>query len=263
MQVVILCGGKGTRLKELTENTPKPLIPIGGRPMVWHIMRLYIHYGFFEFILPVGYKQEAFKQYFMNAGALHNDIRIYQTLEGDRGVDLLTWREPSSNVIIADTGLETLKGARLKRIEQYIDDDDDTFLVTYGDGLADVNIAALLMFHEAHGGIGTITGVHPRSKFGELEYDADNRISRIREKPKENGRLTNGGFMVFNKKIFNYLYKYKNCDLEVGPLEKLAQDKELFVYPHDGFWKNADTLKDIGEFQELWDGGDPPWKVWS
>ena len=260
MQVIILCGGTGTRMKELTELTPKPLIPIGGRPLLWHIIKHYMHYNFFEFILALGYRQESFKMYFTNFDELNNDITIYH--DDMIGTPKILYHsiDTSFNITLADTGLNTLKGARLKRVEKYVT--DDTFMVTYGDGLSDINLKALLAFHKRHGKLATITGVHPKSKFGEIWYLKDGRVTSIKEKPQENDRLTNGGFMVFNKGVFNYLYPKEDCDLEIGPFERLAKDKELFVYNHTGFWKNADTLKDIGELQDMWDTGNPPWQRW-
>jgi len=260
MQVVILCGGTGTRMKELTELTPKPLIPIGGRPLVWHIMKQYMYYNFFEFVLALGYKQEAFKMYFTHFDELNNDITVYRDIVGTQKV-VHHSADIACKVTLADTGRHTLKGARLKRIEKYIT--DDTFMVTYGDGLSDINLSDLLAFHQSHGKLATLTGIHPRSKFGEIQHRGSGRVSSIKEKPKENGRLTNGGFMVFNKGIFNYLYPAADCDLEVGPFMKLVADKELFVYKHTGFWKSADTLKDIGELQDMWDAGNPPWQRWG
>jgi len=255
MQVAVLCGGTGTRMQEVTELTPKPLVPIGGKPMLWHIMHLYMHYGFHEFVLALGFKQETFKMYFTHFNSINHTTKIYNDLMGDMRV---SHPEGVTNmdVTLVDTGLNTLKGERLRQLSKHIK--DDTFLLTYGDGLSDVNLLDLVKFHQIHGCIGTITGVRTQSKFGEIEHYKDGRISKIVEKPKD-GMLTNGGFMVFNRKVFNYLWK--GCDLEVGPLERLARDGELYVYEHKGFWKNADTMKDIGELQAMWDIGETPWLV--
>lgn len=248
MQVIILAGGTGTRMQEITEITPKALIPIGGKPMIWHIMQLYMAQGFDEFILALGYKQEMFKMYFSHYRDINYDVKM-GFLNPVYYDDTYT---PS--VILTDTGLSSLKGERLRQLKKYVK--DDTFMLTYGDGVSNVNLNYLLSFHQKHGKIGTITGVHTASKFGDINRDPGNRVLQLREKPKSNS-LTNGGFMVFNKGIFDYLDE--GCDLEIGPLEKLAADSELYVYEHRGFWQNADTMKDIGELQEIWDEGNPPW----
>lgn len=258
MQVVILAGGTGTRLKEMTEFLPKPLIPIGGRPFIWHIMNWYSSFGHTDFILSLGYKQEKFKSYFMHLDAFNSDITVYR----NKGIEPeAVYHDPLGpgwKITLADTGPDTLKGARLARVKKYIK--TSSFMVTYGDGIADINIRALLTYHNSHSGIGTLTGVHPVARFGEIVHKKG-RITAFAEKPLDTRNLMNGGFMVFNQQIFNYLNTNKTCDLEVGPLEMLAKDDGLYVYQHKGFWKNMDTLKDVGELQNLWESGEAPWST--
>lgn len=249
MQVVILCGGTGTRLKEQTEFVPKPLVPIGGKPMIWHIMNQYSRYGHNDFILALGYKQEAFKDYFANFDRAHRDV-VYDMRDGR------IWYEdsrPPWRVTLSDTGENTLKGGRIKRIESYID--DDNFLLTYGDAVSNIHIADLIDFHYSHGKIVTITGVHPPPRFGELFHNGG-VVTKYKEKP-DSEQLINGGFMVLRKNIFKYLDA--SCDFEHGPLEEMAKMGQLMVYPHKGFWKCMDTLNDMVELQRLWDSGKAEW----
>ena len=257
MQVCLLCGGTGTRLRDASELTPKALVPIGGIPMIIHIMRIYSHFGHNKFILALGYKQEAFKHYFYNYEIINNDIEL------EIGRPILEYHIHGTNgrgwvVTLVDTGENTLKGGRLKRIEKYIT--GDTFMCTYGDAVANIDINALLTFHRSHGRIATLTGINPISKFGEMKHD-HGRVIEYSEKPQDDGCLTNGGFFVFNRKIFNYLAE--DGDLEIGPLEEFAKEGELFVYHHQGFWKSLDTPKDLGELQNIWNSGNVPWKLWS
>lgn len=249
-QVLILCGGTGTRLKEQTEFVPKPLIPIGGRPILWHIMQHYSHYGHNEFVLALGYKQELFKDYFIDFAKKNCDM-MFDMKEGDMwNVPLPPWK-----VTLCDTGENTLKGGRIKRSEKYIDGE---FLMTYGDAVSDVNIDELLAFHRSHGKMITITGVHPPPRFGEILHK-DGLITSYREKP-QNEALANGGFMVVGYDVFNYLDN--ECDFEHGPLEEIAAKGEVMVYHHKGFWKCMDNLNDMIELQKLWDAGKPPWRIW-
>lgn len=256
MQVVILAGGTGTRLKEMTEFLPKPLIPIGGKPLIWHIMSWYASFGHTEFILSLGYKQEKFKAYFSHLDMFNSDITIRRNEGGESEAVYHDPLGPGWKITLADTGPDTLKGARLARVRRYVT--DSPFMMTYGDGISDINLDSLLVYHSSHGKTGTITGIHPVSKFGEIIH-ADGKVTAFKEKPVNAGSLTNGGFMVFTDKVFGYLSKNKNCDLEIGPFELLAGDDELRVYQHSGFWKNMDTLKDVGELQHLWDSGQAPW----
>lgn len=258
MKVVILCGGRGTRLKEETEFRPKPLVRIGNKPVLWHIMKIYAHYGFKDFILCLGYKGDMIKEYFLNYEIMNSDFTIQ--LGNRNNIQFHSnHQEEDWNVTLADTGERAQTGARIKRIEKYID--GDSFMVTYGDGVASLNIKELLNFHKAHKKIGTMTGVHPSSRFGELVIK-DNQVLQFNEKPQVKEGLINGGFFVFNKEFFNYLKENDNCYLERRPLEKLAKESELMVYPLDGFWQCVDTYRELELLNNLWQSPNPPWKVW-
>lgn len=260
MQVVILCGGLGTRLREETEFRPKPMVNIGERPILWHIMKIYACFGFNDFILALGYKGEMIKEYFYHYEIMNNDVEIELGKQNQFRCygchDESGWK-----VLLANTGEKTLKGARLKRIEQYIH--SDTFMMTYGDGVANVDIKSLLNFHLSHGKIATMTAINPASRFGELKLD-DNKVLSFREKPKNSeGSFVNGGFFVFNRKIFDYLTPDDDCDLEYGPLEVIAKQGELMVYKHHGFWACMDTLRDMEALNKLWYQNKAGWKIWS
>jgi len=252
MNVVIMCGGTGTRLKEQTEFLPKPLIPIGPYPMVLHIMKIYAYYGFKDFVLALGYKQDAFKQYFSHFDVIHNDITI-----GPSGIRYHQPQDYDWRITLADTGVDTIKSLRLLKVRKYVT--GDMFFLSYGDGVADINLADLLAYHRSHGKIATVTGIHPTSRFGEIQYDGVGRVTKFAEKPQD-GCITSGGFFVFNKEIFEHLYE--GYDLEECTLVKLAEMGELMIYKHEGFWSCMDTLKDMGVLQNLWNEGNPPWAVW-
>ena len=254
--VVILSGGMGTRLREMTEFLPKPLIPIGGIPIIVHIMKLYSHYGFKNFVLALGHKQEMFKQYFAHYDLINNDCTILKGryMSGNCNDSYGN----SWNVTMVDTGENTMKGGRLKRVEKYIK--EDTFMCTYGDGLSDINLQKLLSFHQSHGKIATITGVHPIPRFGEIHRE-ESKVISFSEKPQNDDCLISGGYMVFNRKVFDYLTEDVWCDLEIGPLELLAAKGELQVYHHKGYWQCLDTMKDMGEIQKEWETGRARWKV--
>ena len=258
--VVILCGGFGARIHEETEQKPKPMVEIGNKPILWHIMKTYAQYNFKDFILCLGYKGEVIKNYFLNYSALNRDFTVKL---GKRDVHFLN-DSPESDweVTLADTGLEAMTGARIKRIEKYIDTDD--FMVTYGDGVADINIDELVSFHQSHGKIGTVTGVHYLSRFGEMVVD-DRKVAKFAEKPWTYGHegIINGGFFVFKKDFFKYLWNGDDCTLEKEPLENLAADGELMVYHHKGFWQCLDTFREKQLLNELWDSGQARWRVWT
>lgn len=254
MKVVIFCGGLGTRMKEETEYRPKPMVEIGGRPILWHIMKMYSHYGFNDFILCLGYKGEMIKEYFYNYEVLNNDFTIEL---GNRKVEFLnTHEEAGWRVTLVDTGRYTLKGVRLKRIEKYID--SDTFMVTYGDGVANINLRDLLAFHNNHGKIATLTGVMPPSRFGTLSIDK-NKVIKFIEKPQTIEGVINGGFFVFDKRILDYLTGDDSCDLEIGTLDKLAEEGELMVYKHLWDWMCMDTIRDLEYLNKLWASGKAFW----
>ncbi|MHB8627836.1 MAG: glucose-1-phosphate cytidylyltransferase [Aggregatilineales bacterium] len=256
--VVILCGGKGTRLREETEYKPKPMVEIGGRPILWHIMKLYAHYGFRQFILCLGYRASAIKDYFLNYEAMNNDFTIHLgtkhklSFENDH-------EEQGFKVTLVDTGLETMTGARIKRIEPYIT--GDTFMVTYGDGLADVHIDDIFQFHQTHGKLATLVATQPPSRFGILDLSEASQVMRFREKVRND--WINGGFFVFNRQVFNYLDADPGCILEQAPLERLAADEQLMAYRHDGFWIGMDTFREYEMLNSMWASGKAPWAVWQ
>lgn len=256
MQVVILCGGKGTRMREETEYRPKPLVPVGGKPILWHIMKIYSSYGINDFILCTGYKSEMIKQYFMEMYWRNNDFTLH--INGDNRIDFHTVEKENWNVTIIDTGLETLTGGRIKQIEKYIK--EDNFLMTYGDGVCDVDIAKLIKFHQNMDRAATLTGVHPISPFGLIEVE-NGIVRAFKEKPVLKD-VINGGYMVLNKKVFNY-FPEKDCMFEEEPLRRLAEDGQLAVYEHNGFWTAIDTFKDIEKVNKMWESGETLWKVWE
>ncbi|MCY6482751.1 glucose-1-phosphate cytidylyltransferase [Clostridium aestuarii] len=254
MKVVILCGGKGTRMREETEYRPKPLVNIGGKPIIWHIMKIYSYFGFNDFILCLGYKGEMIKQYFMEMYWRNNDITLNIT---NNNLICNNLKEEQWNITMVDTGFETLTGGRIKKIKEYIEEDE--FMLTYGDGLSNVNINKLLEYHKKKGKIATLTGVHPTSPFGILKFK-DGIVTSFSEKPVLKD-IINGGFMVLNKKIFNY-FPEDDCAFEEEPLKNLSKANELAVYEHKGFWTAIDTFKDVQRLNKLCESGDTPWKVW-
>ncbi|MFH1539121.1 MAG: glucose-1-phosphate cytidylyltransferase [bacterium] len=258
MNTVILCGGLGTRLREETEFRPKPMVYIGDRPILWHIMKIYARYGHTDFILALGYRGEMIKNYFCHYEILNNDV----TIELGRSDEICFHRthdESGWKITHADTGEKALKGARLKRVEKYLD--GDTFMLTYGDGVADINIDDLVSFHKSHGKLATVTGLNAASRFGRLKIDGD-KVVEFREKPKTAKAFINGGFFVFNREILDYLNPDDGCDLEYGPLEQVARDGEMMVFKHTGFWACMDTLRDVDYLNKLWSEGNAAWKVW-
>jgi glucose-1-phosphate cytidylyltransferase len=257
--VVILAGGFGTRLREQTEFIPKPMVPIGTRPILWHIMEIYSHYGFKRFIICLGYKGEIIKEYFLHYRFRSNDFTINLGNHEDVTIHS-SHSEEDWQVTLADTGLKSMTGARIKLIEKYID--TKYFLLTYGDGVAAIDIKKLVEFHLSHGRIATITGVRPLSRFGEFIMEG-NRVVEFEEKPQVRKGMINGGFFVFNQEVFSYLKEDKQCTLEREPLERLAKDGQLMVYHHTDFWQCMDTLRDVNLLNEYWESGNPPWKVWK
>ena len=257
--VIILCGGKGSRLSEETVLKPKPMIEIGGKPILWHIMKHYSCYGYHRFILALGYKGEYVKNYFYNYRIFSNDFTIEMHPEKEPQIHGLS-DESHWEITLVDTGLNTLKGGRIKRLERYVK--SDNFHLTYGDGVSNINLNELDRFHMKHGNIGTITGVHPPSRFGEMVIEGDNVI-HFEEKPQLSTGIINGGFFVFNRKFFDYLTSDDKCDFEFGPLQRIASEKELKVFKHDGFWQCMDTIRERDYLNSLWESGSPPWKIWD
>jgi glucose-1-phosphate cytidylyltransferase len=256
--VLILCGGHGTRLREETEYRPKPMVEVGGRPMLWHIMQIYAAQGFRRFVLLTGYKGHVIKDYFLRYEALHRDFTITLgrpdslTYHGDHPDD--GWQ-----VTVLDTGLDTMTGARIKQAERYVT--GDRFMVTYGDGVADIDLGALLAHHQRAARLATVTGVRPPARFGELVVEGD-RVAEFSEKPQIQQGLINGGFFVFERAAFDYLDRDPGCVLEKAPLERLAADGQLTVYQHDRFWRCMDTYRDLQALNQLWDQREAPWKTW-
>jgi len=257
MKTVILCGGKGTRLKEETEYRPKPLVEIGGKPILWYIMKIYSHQGFKDFILCLGYKGNMIKEYFLNLREMSNDFTL--DLVNNKKVYLNKFDELVGNVSFVNTGLNSLTGLRIAKIKKYIGDDEDFFL-TYGDGVGDIDLNKLYEHHKKMGKVATITSVKPPHKFGLIEIN-EGLITKFDEKPRRVDTQINGGFMVFNKRIFDYLPEDKNCILEQEPFRKLVQDGQLAAYEHDGSWKCMDTQKDVDELNKTHRGA--PWKIWD
>lgn len=258
MKIVILCGGLGTRLREETEFRPKPMVNIGNKPILWHIMKIYAHYGYKDFVLCLGYKGDIIRDYFYHYEVMNSDITV--NLGHPKKINILqNNKENDWHVTLADTGQKSLKGARLKKIEKYITEDE--FMVTYGDGISDINIDSLLKFHRSHGKMATLSGVSPASQFGELKINGS-QITSFTEKPDIASSFINGGFFIFNKKIFNYLSVDDDCDLEIGALEKIANQGQLMIYKHKGFWACMDTLRDMDYLNDLWQE-DRPWAIWE
>lgn len=256
MKVVILAGGLGTRLAEETEVRPKPMVEIGGKPLVWHIMRLYGHYGFNEFFIALGYKGEIIKRFFLDDPSLCADTTI----------DLAHHKVETENseceewvVHLRNTGLETNTGGRIKRLEPWLK--DETFMITYGDGVSNVNLVNLLTFHRAHGRLVTVTAVRPPARFGGLIFDGD-LVKEFTEKPQIGEGWINGGFMVCEPGIFEYLTG-DDCSLEANALEKLAPEGQLAAYRHEGFWQCMDTPRDKRLLESLWHERQAPWRVWE
>ena len=252
MKVVLLAGGLGTRLAEETESRPKPMVEIGGKPILWHLMNLYSNAGYSEFIVACGYRQEIIKDYFRSLYATANDL----TVDFSTGaVDVtVRWRN-NWKIHVVDTGLNTMTGGRIKRLQELIG--NETFLCTYGDGLASIDIAALVSFHRQQGRTATVTAVHPPARFGVLEIDRE-RVSSFSEKPQASEGWINGGFFVFEPALFDRI-SGDDVLLEQEPLMGLARDGEMSAYLHDGFWQPMDTLRDRRHLEDLWATGNPPW----
>jgi glucose-1-phosphate cytidylyltransferase len=258
MRVVILCGGLGTRMREETEFRPKPLVDIGGRPVLWHIMKGFAHHGLRSFVLCVGYKGEMIKEYFLNYEAMRRDFTVRLgrghrvEYHGDDGDD-------DFEVTVADTGAATMTGGRVRRAARYLD--GEHFVVTYGDGVSDIDVTKLVAFHRAHGRLATISAHRPSTRFGVMDLDGDGRVREFLEKPLSD-RWASMGYFVFHRSVLDLL-DGDDCVLERGPLESLAQRGELVAYRHDGFFFPMDTYREYRALNELWEHGAAPWKVWG
>lgn len=261
MKTVILCGGRGTRIRDVADNIPKPMIPVGDLPILWHLMKYYAHGGHHEFVLCLGYKGEVIKDFFLNYKTRTSDFSL--TLGQDHDIQFHTSnREAHWRVTLVDTGRDAMTGARIRKIERYIDGDENFFL-TYGDGLADVDLKKLVQFHRSHGKIMTLSGVHPTGRFGEIISDANGQVVEFNEKPLASGGRVSGGFFVCRKEIFKYLDSREDLIFEQGPLNQLAKDRQLMVYEHNGFWQPMDTYRDYAALNSLVAGGKAPWILWK
>ncbi|MFA4955756.1 MAG: glucose-1-phosphate cytidylyltransferase [Candidatus Methanoperedens sp.] len=256
MKTVILAGGFGTRLSEYTDIIPKPMVEIGGQPILWHIMNIYAHYGYKDFVIALGYKGEVIKDYFLNYYSLKSDFTI-DLSNGSANYNrkkTVDWK-----VTLVDTGSSSMTGGRVKRLEEYIG--EGTFMLTYGDGVANIDIAKLVEFHSKHGKMATITAVHPAARFGELVLSKENNVMSFKEKPQTTQGWINGGFFVLEPEFLD-LIEGDSTVLEEGPLESTARSGQLKAYLHDGFWQCMDTVRDKNVLEELWQTGKARWKVW-
>jgi glucose-1-phosphate cytidylyltransferase len=258
LKTIILCGGQGTRLREETEYRPKPLVDVGGKPILWHIMKIYAHYGFRDFVLCLGYRGQMIKEYFLNYEAMNNDFTVCLGKP-----DSIVYHESHPkldfNVTLADTGQDTMTGGRVRRVARYVN--DDLFMVTYGDGVADIDIGELVKFHQSHGKLATISTMRPSSRFGVMDIDSQGVVTRFVEKPQLDG-WANCGFFVFHRKVFDLL-DGDHCILEQQPLERLATEGQLAAFRHPGFFFAMDSYREYLALNELWSNGQAPWKVWS
>jgi glucose-1-phosphate cytidylyltransferase len=259
MKTIILCGGQGTRLKEETEFKPKPMVMVGKKPVIWHIMKLYSHFGFNEFILALGYKSDYIKDFFLNQKAFTSDFTL-KTRSHNTEYYLENRNEVDDFVVtFVDTGVDTLPGERILRCKRYIPKSDSHFMVTYGDGVSDINIENLVNFAKAQNTTGTISGVHPVTKYGLFKVKKDNKVSLFEEKPRLPSWV-NGGFMVFKKEALLY---FREGETEHNALKRLVEKDQLSLYKHKGFWYAIDTYKELEQINEMWQKGDRPWQVWG
>jgi glucose-1-phosphate cytidylyltransferase len=258
MKVMILCGGQGTRLREETEFRPKPLVEVGGRPVLWHIMKIYAHWGLREFVLCLGYRGSMIKEYFLDYEAMNNDFTISL---GTRNHIAYHDRheEQDFQVTLAETGLGTATGGRIRRAARFVN--DATFLATYGDGLCDVNVRELLAFHKSHGKLATVTAVRPWSRYGAMNLSSDGVVSSFAEKPRSDA-WASAGYFVFERRIFDYI-DGDDCVFEREPMERLAREGQLVAYRHAGFFFAMDTYREYTLLNEMWNRGDAPWRVWG
>lgn len=256
MKVVILAGGMGTRLSEETSLKPKPLVEIGGKPILWHIMKIYSAYGFNDFIICLGYKGYLLKEYFANYFLHMSDVTFSMK---DNQMQVHQKKAEPWNVTLVDTGIDSMTGGRLKRVKEYVKN-EDCFCFTYGDGVSDVDLNALIKLHRDEGRLSTVTAVQPAGRFGALEFSG-NRVGSFKEKPKGDGSWINGGFFVLSPKVIDYIDSDSTV-WEQKPMQKLAEDNQMSCYFHNGFWQPMDTLREMHLLEGLWQSGNPPWKVW-
>jgi glucose-1-phosphate cytidylyltransferase len=259
MKVVIFAGGLGTRISEETETRPKPMVEIGGKPILWHIMKIYSHYGFNEFIICLGYKGSMIKEYFMHYFMHNSDLTIEL---GNNKIDVHYSNSESFKVTLVDTGLSTKTAGRLKKVQKYVGNEE--FMLTYGDGVSDINLHELRKFHKSHGKIATVTAIQPEAKFGGMELSESGDVLSFKEKPKGDGKWINAGFFILKPEIFDLLEgDLEQVMWEDSPLENLTKTGELAAFRHGGFWKCMDALRDKLELEELWQSNKAKWKIWE
>lgn len=258
MKVVILAGGFGTRISEESHLKPKPMIEIGGRPILWHIMKTYSHYGFNDFIVCLGYKAYCIKEYFAHYFLHEADVTFDFTMQNQQIIH--NHHAEPWKVTLVNTGLETMTGGRVKRVQPYIG--NEPFMLTYGDGVSNVDINHLVSYHKDHGKIATVTSVQPSGRFGALDLSDGNMVQGFQEKPQGDGGWINAGFFVLEPGVFNYLADDSTI-FERDPMEKLAHDQQLMAFKHDGFWQPMDTVRDRDNLEKLWHNGKAPWKIWE
>jgi len=257
MKVLLLAGGFGSRLSEETDLKPKPMVEIGEKPILWHIMKTYSKYGFNDFVILLGYKGYYIKEYFANYFLHQSDVTIDLT---NNKMEIHNNSSEPWKVTLLDTGLNSMTGGRIKRAKEHIG--DEPFMLTYGDGVADININELVAFHKAHGKAMTMTSSQPAGRFGALSIEDNDQVSKFMEKPKGDGSWINAGYFVCEPKVLDYITEGDSTVFEQAPLHSLALEGEIFTYKHDGFWKPMDSLKDKNDLNELWDNNEAPWKVW-
>lgn len=261
MKVVILAGGMGTRISEESQIRPKPMVEIGGKPILWHIMKQYSYYGYQDFIICCGYKGQMIKEYFANYYLFSSDVTF--DFRNDNAMQIHNNVAEPWKVTLVDTGDISMTGGRIRRIQKYIPE-GETFLMTYGDGVSDVNIQALVDYHRAHGTLATVTAVQPGGRFGVMGIDEkSNNVLSFEEKPKEDGNWISGGFFVLDYKVFDYIEPKDETIFEYAPMRSLAADGQLTAYQHRGFWQSMDTLRDKNLLENMWQQPNPPWRVWE
>jgi glucose-1-phosphate cytidylyltransferase len=261
MKTVILCGGRGTRIRDVADNIPKPMVPIGGRPILWHLMKYYAHWGHSDFVLCLGYMGDAIRDFFLNYDVHTQDVSV--TLGAQKQVRYDSEpKEAPWRVALAETGLDSLTGTRIKRIQNFVSHEEN-FMLTYGDGLGTIDIDRLVRFHKSHGKILTVSGVRPPSRFGELRMNAKGLVKAFNEKPQVSEGRISGGFFVCRKEIFKYLNNRADLIFEQGPIQKMVHDKQVMVYKHDGFWQPMDTYRDYEYLNGLLAKKKAPWVLWK
>jgi glucose-1-phosphate cytidylyltransferase len=258
MKIMILCGGQGTRMREETEYKPKPLVDVGGKPILWHIMKTYSNYGFNDFLLCLGYRGNMIKDYFLSYEGMNSDFTIQ--LGQERSIEFhQEHSEQDFRVTLADTGLTTQTGGRIARASRYLD--DDTFMMTYGDGVADIDVQALYRFHRSHGKLATVTVMRPFSRFGEVDLDSTGQVLSFAEKPKSDS-WASAGYFVLHRKVLEHIAGDQTV-FETEPMQRLIAEKQLVAYQHEGFFFAMDTYREYLQLNQIWDSGKAPWKVWK